>query len=109
MTDQELFDKVAKHLLKQNRCSESPDGLCMYRGPRRAKCAAGVLIKDEFYSKDLEGSSVESSPKVRTALIKSGVRRSQLPLVTELQLLHDNDLPNNWAYALKNLASRYDL
>lgn len=110
MTNKELFDKVAKHLLKQNRQSQNDTiGMCMYRGPRRAKCAAGVLIKNEFYSKELEGSSVESSPKVRTALVKSGVRRSQLPLVVALQQVHDNVLPQGWAEALEGAAFRAGL
>lgn len=48
MTNQEIFEKVAKHLLDQGRRSTlatptGDEGACAYRGTGGAKCAVGCL------------------------------------------------------------------
>jgi hypothetical protein len=48
MTKQEIFDKVAAHLLTQRRQSVNDcSGACVYRSPEGLKCAAGCLIPDD--------------------------------------------------------------
>ena len=59
MTLQEIFDKVATHLLTQPR-SINDVGDCLYRGPDGKKCAAGILIPDEEYNSMMEGTAFES-------------------------------------------------
>lgn len=57
---QEIFDKVAKHLLTQKaRCTDSKTGICLYFDPEtKMKCAAGCLIPDRDYSESFEGQRV---------------------------------------------------
>ena len=57
MTNQQIFNKVAKHLLKQGRRARDGNG-CAYRGENGTKCAVGCLIPDALYDDRLEGSSV---------------------------------------------------
>lgn len=88
MTDQELYNLVIRGLLKQGGPSveNDPGATCMYRGPNGCKCAAGQLIKDEFYAFSLEGLT-SHHPRVEEALRHSGVEAYQLRLA--LQRLHD--------------------
>ena len=58
MTNQEAFDKVTAHLLKQQVKSYSQEEGCMYRGPNGTMCAVGCLIPDEDYRPKFEGLSV---------------------------------------------------
>lgn len=57
-TLQEVFNKVAIHLLTQKKKSVSAtDGTCHYRGDGGLKCAAGILIPDDQYSSNMENKS----------------------------------------------------
>lgn len=125
LTNQQIFDKVATHLLTQGDLSINMDGICQYRADSGFKCAAGVLIHDEHYSPDLEGSSVAlpggvtdddelrwRRNKIQAALIASGVNVdefSTLELVMNLQAIHDNTPPHNWRASLKSAAVRAGL
>lgn len=57
MTNQELFDKVVRAIVKQGRGSINSEGLCVYRGPDGLKCAVGHIIPDELYSPLIEKTS----------------------------------------------------
>lgn len=111
MGKQQVFDKVATHLLTQNEASETADGpstVCAYRGDTGLKCAAGILIKDEHYSPDLERCGV-SDPDVMNALLLSGVDRSAIGLVLNLQSIHDWLTVSSWSRELLELATREGL
>ncbi len=54
MTEQEIFDTVAIHLIKQGKQSADAFGNCLYRGPEGLKCAVGCLIPDEVYQRNME-------------------------------------------------------
>lgn len=105
MTKQEIFDTVAKHLLTQMERSESRKG-CLYRGPNGLKCAVGVLIKDEFYSEELEYATADVS-EVMAALEKSGVFYDEIMI--DLQILHDEFYPVVWKASLNKVAERNNL
>ena len=49
MNTQQIFDKVATHLLTQNARSAA-EGSCLYRSPSGLKCAVGCLISDSVYA-----------------------------------------------------------
>ena len=44
MKEQEVFDRVARHLLKQNAKATSPRGGCSYRTKEGLSCAVGCLL-----------------------------------------------------------------
>lgn len=89
MTNQELFDKVVREILSQGRPSTGRSGLnCQYRGHDGARCAAGVLIRDEYYDPKIEGCTVGTAQ----AMLPAGAcewARDQLDLVRALQKAHD--------------------
>lgn len=113
MERQEVFDKVATHLIKQGEaCTEPHKGsvipTCLYRNSKGQKCAAGALILDEHYSEDLETNLVTETI-VEQALIASGVNPDDLELVERLQSIHDEEDVDAWERALVAAGHEYDL
>lgn len=53
-TEQQIFDQVAVHLLKQGVRSVDTSARCLYRGPGSLMCAAGCLIADEEYKPEFD-------------------------------------------------------
>lgn len=117
-TAQEIFDKVATHLLKQqakSRRLDAEDGnlFCAYRGQGESQglsCAVGCLIPDEEYKTDMEGENIDS-------LMASGLLSAQLvtefthhhDLLVDLQRLHDNADVDDWKKSLERVALNYRL
>lgn len=116
LNGQQIYNKVKKHLLKQGEQSLTR-GECMYRGPRGLKCAAGVLISDENYSRILENCMVDSTitpgdigaARVVQALVDSGVDPAWIPLVKQLQSVHDAGNPRHWREKLAVVARDFRL
>lgn len=118
LSKQEVFDKVARHLILQNAQSvkkySDGDGVmsppaCAYRGEGGLKCAAGCLIPDELYSRDMEGTMFsliwESDNRLQELF-----NFSTSVLVTDLQILHDHPSgPSFWPDRLRNLAIKHKL
>lgn len=113
-TSQEIFDKVAVHLLTQKeRSYRKPISLdvvglasgCLYRF-NGLKCAVGCLIPDEFYQESIETKTV-------TDLLDHGflpeVSYQHVKLLQKLQRLHDNDPIGSWKDMLKDCANQYRL
>lgn len=117
MTPQEIFDKVATHLLTQRERAFGIDGECCYRGVGGTKCAIGALIPDELYDKKLEGCSVLMD-KVRQVLEGAGVlpknsghiySDGNVLLLNKLQRIHDCTTEANWPHELDYVASELGL
>lgn len=105
MTDQELFDKVAGHLLKQAERSVDGNKGCLYRGPRGLMCAIGCLIPDERYTSDLE----QFMPDDRPLLEAAGLGEEQAKLAYKLQEIHDGYDAFSWPRKLREFATEYGL
>jgi hypothetical protein len=106
MTDQEIFDTVAKHLLTQKAKALSENGTCAYRGENGTKCAVGCLISDEDYFPSIEG-------KVVTGLFRDfgekpaiNQLKSNEILLIKLQSIHDKWPVSEWPNCLAALARR---
>lgn len=111
MTPQEIFDKVAAHLLRQGRKSQSTDEwstYCLYRGPDGTKCAVGCLISDEAYKPYLERKGADEQP-VLDALAASGIVDPDKTFLRDLQILHDQFSPKEWEENLSDFAIRHGL
>lgn len=119
MNTQEIFTKVATHLLRQNKRSSNPRqsaptgdgyGYCAYRGAGGTSCAVGCLIEDEHYDPEIEGESAHSRA-VTAALRASGIpiTPEALSLLSKLQNLHDYRHPEAWPTALAELAQEFEL
>lgn len=114
MNNQEIFDRVYKHMLTQGRRSllNHTNGTCAYRSNDGLKCAVGCLIDDENYHYGLERYAAHSVV-VRLALAKSGVDNihegNTLELLMALQNVHDMADPIAWESRLKALATAFGL
>lgn len=107
-TEQEVFNIVAAHMLKQNKRSIShiqSKGFvgCAYRGDNGLKCAAGCLIPDEIYNRDFESVSWP------LLVVSHHFPYNHATLIARLQYIHDNYEPKNWREELTDLAIRYSL
>jgi hypothetical protein len=109
-TKQEVFTRVATHLLKQNAKSVASKSSrsCRYRGTNGLRCAIGALILDEAYSDDLEGHCA-SSDQVTEALRLSGVTRISNSFLDTLQDVHDDHAPAVWRARLEIVAHEHKL
>ena len=108
MNEQEAFDKVARHLLKQGKKAIIHEGteneMCQYRTSEGLMCAVGCLILDEDYDVKIEGNAV--------AFVRDEVPcLGELPLhlLEILQSVHDDEQPTDWHSSLVKVAMDYDL
>jgi hypothetical protein len=116
LTSQEIFNKVATHLLKQGKRSVYPteDGekgvFCAYRSPEGLSCAVGCLIPDELYDPRFEDRRVGQLPqKVLRACGVDPANPEQMSLLSHLQGIHDSEPPKEWASHLEHLAQDLNL
>lgn len=119
---QEVFDRVATHMLLQKKKSVSEEMIrdkwghqklassCMYRGDDGLKCAVGCLIKDELYNECIEHQGVDDADVI-DALTESGIVCSDymLKLLVTLQGIHDDSDPKHWENALGEVAEGWGL
>lgn len=130
-SEQEVFDTVVLHLLKQEAKAEGEDGECLYRDPEGRKCAVGCLIPDEQYRDHMEGKgllmvSILKALKANRVLAVSDYTLADpsyagdqnIPvarlttvgkLLRNLQWIHDNEDPKVWAACFRTLGSAFDL
>lgn len=116
MSKQEIFTRVAVHLLRQGRPSLMGDGACAYRGDDGLKCAVGVLIPDELCTPGFmefnNGSGVMSFD-VQDALEKANVVDkydfNSLLFLRTLQGIHDSTPPEAWQRVLVLVANDHGL
>ena len=98
-TEQEIFDQAVKHLLTQNAVSTGSDGSCKYRGDNGLICAAGCFISDDEYGPEMEGKNWGSL----------STPQKHIELISDLQIIHDDCLVEDWESELVDLAKGYDL
>lgn len=116
MTDQEVFDTVARHLLTQKarasdaQYEEKAWSACVYRHSSGRKCAVGVLIPDDKYCADMEGRAPDNSSttglKIRDA---AGLTDDQVRLALSCQTVHDTRPVSDWRQQLRLVAFAHGL
>lgn len=109
MNNQEIFDKVARHLLIQGVKSisiafDEGAGDCKYRGPNGTMCAIGCLIPDAEYLESMEGFNIAG-----VSSISRTIRNLDHMFLASLQRIHDNYSPEEWKARLNTLASEVNL
>jgi hypothetical protein len=112
MNKQEVFDKVKKHLLTQNKKSLNDYGSCMYRTSNGLKCAIGCLIPDDKYHLRIEHRGIDELLKSSFLNLEELLDikdKEDFSLLKELQMLHDNTDVEDWKEELKLLADRKNL
>lgn len=106
VTAQQLFDKVAFHLLNQGKKCAA-DGNCLYRHEGLC-CAAGCLLDDQHYELVIEGESMKACSK-NSSIFQGIVGESNMELLEYLQDIHDERRPSEWREWLGILASQEGL
>jgi hypothetical protein len=117
---QEVFDKVATHLIKQDQKSQTA-GLCLLRknlNGKILKCALGCLISDEAYYFALEREYLLSIShrkvleQSKVPGIVESVKKScpeMWSLLHELIQIHDQSSPSRWKDNLQRVAEMFKL
>jgi hypothetical protein len=112
---QDIFDRIAVHLLAQKarsvRARFPGETSCAYRGTSGMSCAVGCIITDGEYMPQMEGDSVNGVAfQLLGAAVADSLQDSeQVDLMTRLQRMHDTDVPGDWKERLKDLAFRFNL
>lgn len=106
-TLQKIFNKVKRHLLKQNKKAWSETKGCMYLNKDGDKCAVGCLIFKKDYNPDIEGQTAHD-PLVHKCL-PFVITQKRISFLAKLQEIHDNSEPDQWPGKLENLAKEYNL
>ena len=104
LSEQQIFEASASHLLTQMQQSKVPDGGCLYRGPNGLKCAAGIFISDEEYPSFPERVWDEA---VEHRINENNIQKYNL--ISDLQDIHDYTQPENWYLTLKKFGLRREL
>ncbi|RWB08804.1 MAG: hypothetical protein EOQ39_18675 [Mesorhizobium sp.] len=105
MTNQDIFDKVAAHLLTQNAQAREPiSGHCAYRGANSMVCAVGCLIPDDKYYPEMEGKGPSDLHEVYGLFPDESI-----DLLNELQMVHDHYDTHEWKDQLYAVARKFDL
>jgi hypothetical protein len=72
MTRQQMFDRVWQHFVVEKGPASGNVTRCYYRSENGAKCALGLLIPDEMYDPQMEGTPSQALlggwPQVRELL-----------------------------------------
>lgn len=84
-TEQQIFDQVVSHMLKQGRQSALENGLCKYRGPEGLMCAAGCLMSDDEYNPNFDKGAGNWHSLVNKKIVPS----HHSMLIRKLQICHD--------------------
>lgn len=107
MTNQEVFDRVAQHLLQQGEPALRHGRLVIQT--RRCpilKSPIGCLIEDGRYT-----PACELMPAYRERLLqRSGINWNESgQLIEELERIHDCEASENWLTALQSIADEFNL
>lgn len=110
MTTQELFDRVANHLLTQN-ARAILDDICFYRSDDGLKCAVGCLIDDQHYCIGLEKKPFRNRLvfKAVEGSIGRKLEDEEIALLERLQWMHDCEDVEDWPDGLRRIATDFDL
>lgn len=89
-TEQEIFNHIFNYAKGMNAPAMGQDLSCLYRSDN-GPCLIGSLIKDEYYTFDLEGNDA-SNNLVERALILSGIELKNIrtEFLNSIQEVHDS-------------------
>ena len=113
MSMSQIFNKVSRHLIKQNERSVDTRYKCVYRSNGGLSCAVGCLMTDDIYRPSFEGDSVRDSSIMEALTPIVGVNEDKrvlkLYLLRELQKVHDESRPTDWANDLAKIKHDFDI
>lgn len=111
MTAQEIYDKVRKHLLTQNK-KALDSGYCRYKTNDDLQCAIGCLIGDSKYKVEMEGKNVVSLVNdyfLWYLLPENLLRVDRYTFLQGLQSIHDTYKCELWESELDKFRVNWNL
>jgi hypothetical protein len=110
--NEKLFRIAADHLVSQGAMSANEYGTCAYRGVSGRMCAIGVLINNDFYDPEIEGTSISGYPEdevLSVVALSHNVDEKDIDveMLRELQYIHDSQAVYNWDENLMWVSDRY--
>lgn len=113
MNYQRIYEKVARHLLKQ-KAQSIANGGCAYRGENGLKCAIGCLIPDRLYRPEFDTEQFSvwdlmQQPELSRLWKTNDESQVDASFLTKLQSIHDDHCPGLWVFWLKRFAKDYGL
>lgn len=107
LTAQQIFTKVAKHLLKQNNRAHDGKGCARWVDDKGNLCASACLIKPSI-RKGMTNEDYWSYSPSRYKV--SGVDMDEhFDLVIDLTNCHDENKPSRWPRKLRRIARDHKL
>ena len=103
-SQEEVFEHIVWHMLKQGDMSEAGDGTCVYRAADGKRCAAGSLFTAKQYH-DLKIEQYEGRTW-RNLVNDRLAPNDHVNLIKELQSVHDNGGPDKWSAIFREIAER---
>jgi len=109
MNNQQAFNKIVRHLRKQNKHSaDERTGVCKWRTHDGLKCAIGALIPNRLYDSHIERQTIEYAMKTHPPLGEylAGV---SLDLMKHMEAIHDNEPVRKWEQCFEEAAKKFNL
>ena len=107
MSPQEIFNKVAEHLLTQNQLAVNYEGTICYKTDTGLKCAIGCLINEVYYCYEIEHNTIKNIIKLN--ICPEYINYDTLDFLNVLQSIHDYHYPQYWYEKLKHTAVQFNL
>jgi hypothetical protein len=111
-TLQEIFDRVATHLLTQGKRAVGSESECRYRTEAGLMCAIGCLIEPKLYSPGMEKKSLRNIAVHGPVSQSLGLSAKEFindgpyfELLDTLRIVHDHGAIKEWKADLKELAA----
>lgn len=109
LTDQQIFDRTARHLLKQGKKSRDTEH-CLYRGPNGLRCPVGALISNRCYRPGMEGVGASSLFNCFEANMNAcGLYASHKGILEVIQDVHDSQNARSWRRYLGQVGNELNL
>ena len=110
ITAQEIFNKVATHLIEQDEQALNSEGECVYLDKITGRrCAIGCLIPDDHSALHLQFMGGVNSLFNAFPDLEGLMGTENFQLLVDLQKLHDTKEPELWSDGLRVIADRFDL
>ncbi len=122
MNRQEVFDKVATHMLKQDKRameynSFTDSETCLYLDGDGNKCAIGCYIPDGHDGQEYRGGVQELLTQFPDLVPLFGLKTNKydcfdgndIDFLANLQVIHDKDDPSYWRHKLREFGQRHNL
>ena len=115
LTQQQIFDKVAKHLLTQKLPARWKGACIMFDKETGRRCAVGCLLPKRFYRGKDNCYLVEhiqedlAAHGIDLKAVSQHNNQKNSELLHSLQVLHDGDYGKKWKRGLKTIAKDFGL